>query len=107
MDGYEITGPTVTYDPATDTLRVELAEGPMLDLRGLGPEIVFRQVVTDQPERRALWLDARQADVLVKMMTYILDRVKISPESREALTALLPEVTALRDALQADVGGDE
>ena len=49
----------------------------------------------------ALWLSAEQADVLSKMIDYILQRVKISPPSQQALQALAPQVAQLRDELQA------
>jgi hypothetical protein len=92
--------PAVRHDAAAGSLHVRLAGGEEITIAGLGPDVGFWQ---DGSSARggALWLSAEQADVLSKMIDYILQRVKISPPSQQALQELGPQVAQLRDELQA------
>jgi hypothetical protein len=95
------TGPVACYNAPAGTLHVQLAGGEELTVSGLGPDLVLCR--RDGPEalRLPLWLSAQQADVLVKMIDYILRSVRISPTSRQILEALAPEVQQLKGALDA------
>ena|SRR5690242_14526735 len=95
--------PAVRYDAAAGTLHVRLAGGEEITVAGLGPDVGFWQA-GDTPSG-PLWLSAEQADVLSKMIDYILQKVRISAPSQEALQALAPQVAQLRDELQAAAAG--
>ena len=92
--------PAVRFDAAAGTLLVRLAGGEEIAVNGLGPDVGFWQAAGGAPSG-ALWLTAEQADVLSKMIDYILQKVKISPPSQQSLAALAPQVAQLRDELQA------
>jgi hypothetical protein len=96
--------PAVRYDAAAGTLHVRLAGGEEVSVAGLGPDVGFWQ---DGGGARggALWLSAEQADVLSKMIDYILQKVRVSPPSQQALQELGPQVAQLRDELQAALAG--
>ncbi len=93
--------PAVRYDAATGTVYVRLAGGEEVAVSGLGPDVDFWRVAGDTAAGAALWLSAEQADVLGKMIDYILQRVKISAPSQRVLEELGPQVLQLRDELQA------
>jgi hypothetical protein len=95
--------PAVRYDAAAGTLHVRLAGGEEITVAGLGPDVGFWQVGGAQ--HGALWLSAEHADVLSKMVDYILEKVRISAPSQQALQALAPQVAQLRDELQAAAAG--
>jgi hypothetical protein len=44
---------------------------------------------------RALWLTPDELDFLIKMIRYVLDKVKISAEAKDALASVLPRAEAL------------
>jgi hypothetical protein len=69
--------PAVRYDAAAGRLHLRLAGGEEVTVAGLGPDVGFWQ---DSGGTRggALWLSAEQADVLSKMIDYILQKVRIS-----------------------------
>jgi hypothetical protein len=96
--------PAVRYDAASGTLHVRLAGGEEVTIAGLGPDVGFWQE-GGGARGGVLWLSAEQADVLSKMIDYILKTVKISAPSRQALEMLGPQVAQLRDELQADAAG--
>ncbi|HEY7062724.1 MAG TPA: hypothetical protein VII06_14690 [Chloroflexota bacterium] len=93
--------PAVRFDAAAGTLYVRLAGGEEVAIAGLGPDVAFWQTADGGAPSGALWLSAEQADVLTKMIDYILQRVKISAASQGALEGLAPQVAQLRDELQA------
>ena len=95
--------PAVRYDAVAGTLHVRLAGGEEITVAGLGPDVGFWQV--GGGPSGALWLSAEQADVLSKMIDYILQKVRVSAPSQQALQALAPEVAQLRDELQAAAAG--
>ena len=95
--------PAVRYDAAAGTVHVRLAGGEEVTVAGLGPDVGFWQA--GAAPSGALWLSAEQADVLSKMIDYILQKVRISPPSQQALQELAPQVAQLRDELQAAAAG--
>ncbi len=96
--------PAVRYDAAAGTLHVRLAGGEEITVAGLGPDVAFWHE-GNGGRGGALWLSAEQADVLSKMIDYILQKVRISAPSQQALQALAPHVAQLRDELQAAAAG--
>ena len=91
--------PAVRHDAAAGTLHVRLPGGEEITVAGLGPDVGFWQ--QGGAPSGALWLSAEQADVLSKMIDYILQKVRVSAPSQQALQALAPQVAQLRDELQA------
>jgi hypothetical protein len=51
---------------------------------------------TDQ-DQHALWVTLDEADVLVKMVNHIIEKVRVSEHAKETLTELLPRIIAVRD----------
>ncbi|HLH21058.1 MAG TPA: hypothetical protein VK066_00930 [Chloroflexota bacterium] len=96
--------PAVRYDAGAGTLQVRLAGGEEVTVAGLGPDVGFWQG-SGAAASGALWLSAEQADVLSKMIDYILQKVRISAPSQQALQTLAPQVAQLRDELQAAAAG--
>ncbi|MCL4544170.1 MAG: hypothetical protein M1118_06175 [Chloroflexi bacterium] len=83
---------TVRIDLTTQTVAVELA-GPTVSLEDVG--IVSAVVQSDEEaERLALFLTTEEAEVLQKMVDYVLERVKISISSRSTLEGLTPRLSA-------------
>jgi hypothetical protein len=70
--------------------------GPAVTVDGIVGEVVFERIMPpDGDSALALWLDQQQADVLSKMIRYILEKVTIRPESQQTLRDILPLVEAL------------
>jgi len=69
--------------------------GPAVTIDGLEGEIGFERITPEGDSALALWLDAAQADVLAKMIAYILEKVTIRAESKQLLSDVLPQVQAL------------
>jgi hypothetical protein len=98
--GMDDEAPVARYDPAAGTLRLRLTGGEEVLIGGLGADLALWR--TDGEASRApLWLTAAQADVLGKMIDYILKQVRVSAASQEALAALQPQVADVRDQLDA------
>ncbi len=93
---------TVTYDVQSHVLRVQLGEQSVA-IEGLPDAIAFRRESQGQLEEQPLWLNREQADVLAKMIAYILDKVRISEPSRLALQAIEPAVRELLSQLVVPV----
>src|SRR5262245_30529536 len=91
--------PVVRYDAAAGTLEVRLSGGEDLRVAGLGADVPFWRLDAGAPPVGALWLSAGQADVLSKMVAYILERVKISDASRHTLAELAPQLAQLKEEL--------
>jgi hypothetical protein len=87
----------VTYDPENEWLLLSLGERTL----HLEPvvQVRFQRGDQDRPDAYALWLDAGRADVLAKMVAYILEKVKISESSQTTLRQLLPEVRQIAASL--------
>jgi hypothetical protein len=98
----------VSYDAQAQSLDIEL-DGHSVRVTGLAEARFTRHAEGAAPDQ-ALWVTAEQAGVLVKMIEYILGRVKITDSSRAALEVVLPrareaaaasEVTAPAEASSA------
>ena len=84
----------VRYDPSTGTLSIETG-GPSVTVENVGGTGAFTRVDDDE-ERTALFLSETEIDVLLKMVSYILDKVKITEGSRMALQSIKPRLEELR-----------
>ncbi len=92
--------PVARYDPAAGTLRVRLTGGEEVAIAGLGPDLpIWRG--SGEAAGLPLWLTGGQADVLGKMIQYILQSVRISEGSRAVLEELGPQVAQLKDEIDA------
>ena len=80
----------IQIDADDGAVRIELPHGEAATIEGLRPG-----AVVERGTQRALFLEQAEADTLGKMIDYILDNVKIRPESQEALRAVRPRLEAL------------
>ena len=90
----EDTSPRVVYNPDDGSVMVHTA-GPAVTVDGIEGKIGFERMTSEGDSALALWLDAQQADVLAKMIRYILEKVRIQPESKQLLSDVLPRVEAV------------
>ncbi len=103
-----MTGPAdesvVTYDPHNQWLLITMGDRSVQlePVKG----IRLQRGDPEEPDAYGLWLDAPQADVLVKMIGYILEKVRISEASQAALRGLLPEVRQIAAALGSPEGDE-
>lgn len=88
---------TLRYDVTTGTLSVETG-GPTVSIEDLGPLAGVTRVDEDDEERVALFVSQGEADVLLKMVNYILEKVRVTEGSRTALELVKPRLEALHDA---------
>jgi len=88
---------SVRYDPSTGALVVETG-GPTITVDELGDAVSFIRA-DDDDERHAFFVTRPEADVLLKMVNYILDKVKVTEASRNHLQAVKPRLEALLSAL--------
>ncbi len=92
--------PVARYDPLAGTLRLRLTGGEDVTIAGLGPDLpIWRGA--GEAAGLPLWLTGGQADVLGKMIGYILQSVRISEGSRAVLEELAPQVAQLKDEIDA------
>ncbi|HEV7213811.1 MAG TPA: hypothetical protein VGP33_01705 [Chloroflexota bacterium] len=84
------------FDVATGTLAIETG-GPSISVEELGRLAAVTRTDEDDEERVALFVSPSEADVLLKMVAYILDKVKVTEGSRAALEAVKPRLESLRD----------
>ncbi len=87
---------TIRYDAEAQAVEIEL-DGHAVKVGGIADPRFVRKGAGTAPEI-PLWVSADEAAVLVKMIEYILAKVKITPGSREALDSVLPRA---RDAVAA------
>jgi hypothetical protein len=80
----------IQIDADDGAVRIELPHGEAATIEGLHPG-----AVVERGTQRALFLEQAEADTLGKMIDYILDKVRIRPESQEALRAVRPRLQAL------------
>jgi hypothetical protein len=80
----------IQIDADDGAVRVELPHGEATTIEGLHPD-----AVVERGTQRALFLDEVEADTLGKMIDYVLDKVRIRPESQEALRAVRPRLDTL------------
>jgi hypothetical protein len=71
-------------------MRVELPHGEVATIEGLRPGTPI-----ERGSQRALFLEPDEAETLAKMIDYVLDKVKIRPESEQALRAVRPRLDEL------------
>ena len=96
--------PRLVYNPDDGSVELRLG-GRSVTVDGLDAEIVFERMTPEGDAAAPLWLAPSEADVLRKMIGYILEKVRITEGSKETLAALLPRVQAIADA-DADGDGD-
>lgn len=90
----EDSSPRLVYNSDDGSVMIETA-GPAVTVDGLTGEIAFERSSSEGERELALWLDQQRADVLVKMIRYILDKVRITEESKQRLADILPQLEAL------------
>jgi len=86
----------ILIDADDGVVRVELPHGEVATIEGLSPGIPV-----ERGPQRALFLDPNEAQTLGKMIDYILQKVKITPESEQALRAVRPQLDELFAAADA------
>jgi hypothetical protein len=90
----EDSSPRLVYNADEGSVMIETA-GPAVTVDGLVGEVAFELTSAEVDRALALWLDPNQADVLAKMINYILQKVRITEESKQHLANILPQVEAL------------
>jgi len=80
----------ILIDADDGVVRVELPHGEVATIEGLSPGMPV-----ERGTQRALFLDPDEAKTLGKMIDYILQKVKITPESEQALRAVRPRLDEL------------
>jgi hypothetical protein len=90
----EDTSPRLVYNSDDGSVMVQTS-GPAVTVDGLIGDLDFERITPEGESTLALWLDAAQADVLAKMVQYIIEKVAVRAESKQLLEDLLPQVEAL------------
>jgi hypothetical protein len=80
----------IQIDADDGALRIEFLHGETATIEGLQPG-----APVERGTQRALFLEQEEADTLGKMIDYILDKVRIKPESEAALRAVRPRLDEL------------
>jgi hypothetical protein len=80
----------IQIDADDGAVRVEFPHGEAAVIEGLQPN-----VPVERGSQRALFLEHDEAVTLGKMIDYILDKVKVRPESEAALRAVRPRLDEL------------
>jgi len=80
----------IQIDAEDGAVRVELPGGEAATIEGLQPGVPI-----ERGTQRALFLELEEAATLGKMIDYVLDKVKIRPESAAALRAIRPRLDDL------------
>jgi hypothetical protein len=80
----------IQIDAEDGAVRIEFPHGETTTIEGLPPG-----VIVERGTQRALFLDPDEAETMGKMIDYILSKVKITPQSREALVAVRPRLSEL------------
>lgn len=80
----------IQIDADDGAVRVELPHGEAATIEGLRPG-----APVERGNQRALFLDQTEVETLGKMIDYILDKVRIKPESEAALRAVRPRLDEL------------
>src|SRR3954463_11837179 len=93
-DEVEDTSPRLVYNPDDGSVMLQTS-GPAVTVDGLEGELIFERITPEGESALALWLDPAQADVLNKMIKYILEKVAIRAESKQTLADILPQIEAL------------
>jgi hypothetical protein len=90
----EDSSPRLVYNPDDGSVMLQTS-GPAVTVDGLDGELIFERITPEGDSALALWLDPAQADVLVKMIGYIIEKVRITEESKQKLADILPHVQTL------------
>ena len=90
----EDSSPRLVYKPDDGSVMLHTS-GPAVTIDGIVGDVAFERMTPDGDSALALWLDPAQADVLAKMIRYILEKVPIRVESQQLLRDILPRIEAL------------
>jgi hypothetical protein len=80
----------IQIDADDGAVRIEFPHGEAATIEGLHPG-----VPVERGTQRALFLESAEADTLGKMIDYILDKVRVRPESEATLRAVRPRLDEL------------
>ena len=80
----------IQIDADDGAVRIELPHGEAAVIEGLHPG-----AVVERGTQRALFLEHAEAETLGKMIDYVLDKVRITEQSQEALRAVRPRLQVL------------
>jgi hypothetical protein len=80
----------IRIDPEGGSVQIEFEHGGTVQIEGLAPG-----APVERDDQRALFIEQVEAETLAKMIDYVLDKVKIRPESEEALRAVRPRLDSL------------
>lgn len=80
----------IVIDPDDGAVRVELPHGEAIGIEGLSAD-----APVERGTQRALFLEQNEGDTLLKMVDYVLQSVRIRPESADALRAVRPRLEKL------------
>jgi hypothetical protein len=80
----------IQIDADDGALRVEFPHGETATIEGLNPG-----APVERGSQRALFLETEEAETLGKMIDYILEKVRVRPESEAALRAVRPRLETL------------
>jgi hypothetical protein len=82
------------YNPEDGSIELRVG-GPGVTVDGIPGAVSFEQMTAEGNSSLALWIEPGEAAVLLKMIDYILERVRITEPSRQTLEALRPRVESL------------
>jgi hypothetical protein len=80
----------IQIDADDGAVRIELPHGEAATIEGLHPG-----TPVERGTQRALFIDTSEAETLGKMIDYILEKVRVRPESEAALRAVRPRLDEL------------
>jgi len=80
----------IQIDADDGAVRIELPHGETATIEGL-----LAGAPVERGTERALFLQPEEAETLGKMIDYILEKVRIKPESEAALRAIRPKLDGL------------
>jgi hypothetical protein len=80
----------IQIDADDGAVRIELPHGETATIEGLHPG-----APVECGSQHALFLEQAEAETLGKMIDYVLEKVKIRPESEAALRAVRPRLDEL------------
>jgi hypothetical protein len=87
----------IVIDADDGAVRVELPHGEAATIEGLAPN-----APVTRGTQRALFLEQDESETLAKMIDYVLENVRIRPESQEALRAVRPRLDILFEDAAAE-----
>lgn len=95
---------SVRFDRFIGTLSLELGSRQITIDELPNDTRFFHSGETDQ-DQLALWVTGDEADVLAKMVKFIIEKQKISEGAKETLTELLPRIESVRDDARSASAG--